>query len=186
MLCDCCGKNKVVIRILDVKANKADKEHGVCDDCYVVIRSILFDDEAKWIEIDKAIAIARTMLGETPSALVPLEPSGAMQPVSSSEPAKECPDCGMTLAKFKEIGRLGCARDYEIFGDDLEALLERIHDVHPARHTGRKPVKASTDALNRIQQLNELKDRLESAVKEEDFETAAKLRDEIKGIEETP
>ena len=44
-----------------------------------------------------------------------------------------CPDCGMTLAEFREKGRLGCPRDYEVFRDHLDRLLERVHNGEPAR-----------------------------------------------------
>ncbi len=53
------------------------------------------------------------------------------------ESSLACPDCGMTLAEFREKGRLGCPRDYEIFRDHLDRLLERVHNSD--RHTGRLP-----------------------------------------------
>lgn len=53
------------------------------------------------------------------------------------ESTLSCPDCGMTLAEFREKGRLGCPRDYEIFRDHLDRLLERVHNSD--RHTGRLP-----------------------------------------------
>ena len=53
------------------------------------------------------------------------------------ESSLSCPDCGMTLAEFREKGRLGCPRDYEIFRDHLDQLLGRVHNSD--RHTGRLP-----------------------------------------------
>jgi hypothetical protein len=43
----------------------------------------------------------------------------------------------MTLRDFRQRGRLGCPKDYEIFGAQLRDLLERIHGA--ARHVGRSP-----------------------------------------------
>lgn len=48
-----------------------------------------------------------------------------------------CPDCGMTLAEFRAKGRLGCPRDYEIFQEHLDPLIERIHNAK--LHSGRGP-----------------------------------------------
>jgi protein-arginine kinase activator protein McsA len=48
-----------------------------------------------------------------------------------------CPDCGMTLAEFRSKGRLGCPRDYEIFREHLDPLIERIHNAK--HHLGRGP-----------------------------------------------
>ena len=35
-----------------------------------------------------------------------------------------CPECGMTLRDFRQRGRLGCAKDYEVFGAQLRDLLD--------------------------------------------------------------
>lgn len=48
-----------------------------------------------------------------------------------------CPDCGMTLNEFRTKGRLGCPRDYEIFREHLDPLIERIHNAK--HHHGRGP-----------------------------------------------
>ncbi|MHC4376407.1 MAG: UvrB/UvrC motif-containing protein [Planctomycetota bacterium] len=48
-----------------------------------------------------------------------------------------CPDCGMTLTEFRTKGRLGCPRDYEIFREHLDPLIERIHNAK--HHHGRGP-----------------------------------------------
>lgn len=48
-----------------------------------------------------------------------------------------CPDCGMTLTEFRTKGRLGCPRDYEIFREHLDPLIERIHNAK--HHLGRGP-----------------------------------------------
>lgn len=49
----------------------------------------------------------------------------------------KCPDCGMTLSEFRNKGRLGCPRDYEIFREHLDPLIERIHNAK--HHHGRGP-----------------------------------------------
>ena len=36
-----------------------------------------------------------------------------------------CPDCGMTLEEFRKKGRLGCAKDYEVFSSHIDELLAR-------------------------------------------------------------
>lgn len=48
-----------------------------------------------------------------------------------------CPDCGMTLSEFRTKGRLGCPRDYEVFREHLDPLIERIHNAK--HHHGRGP-----------------------------------------------
>lgn len=84
-----------------------------------------------------------------------------------------CSDCGMTLSKFKQIGRFGCAKDYELF--KVGPALEKIHGA--SVHMGKVPEKTPDEKLKR------LKKDMESAVKSENYEKAANLRDEIKKLE---
>lgn len=91
-----------------------------------------------------------------------------------------CQDCGMTLAEFRQKGRLGCPKDYELFGNALLPLLERIHNG--TEHLGRLP-GLDTEELRRRQELTTLRARLEEAIREEEYENAAQLRDEIQQLE---
>jgi protein arginine kinase activator len=101
---------------------------------------------------------------------------GARKPA----PGAACPDCGMTLRDFRQRGRLGCPKDYEIFGAQLRDLLERIHGA--SRHVGRSP-NSDEAAILRRKRLDELQQELASAIRDEAYEQAAKLRDEIKSLE---
>lgn len=105
----------------------------------------------------------------------------AQQPGARKQPqGVACPDCGMTMRDFRQRGRLGCAKDYEIFGAQLRDLLERIHGA--ARHVGRGP-QQDEGMLLRRKRLDELQQALASAIREEAYEQAAKLRDEIQSLE---
>ena len=78
---------------------------------------------------------------------------------------------------FQEIRRLGCAVCYTTFAEGLEGLLKPMHkDV---RHVGKIPA-ALRQTRDLTERLDSLKKRLDKAVREEDFEQAALLRDEIK------
>jgi len=87
-----------------------------------------------------------------------------------------CPDCGMTLAEFRSRGRFGCPKDYQVFRAHIEPLLLRVHNAQ--EHKGRLP---GEDAATRM--LSDLRYRLEQAVRSEAYESAARLRDEIQGLE---
>jgi protein arginine kinase activator len=92
-----------------------------------------------------------------------------------------CPDCGMTLEEFRRKGRLGCPNDYEVFRTHLDALLQRMHNA--TEHTGRIP-GVNESELERRQQISTLRERLEVAIREEAYEAAAELRDELKTLQE--
>ncbi|MDD5518464.1 MAG: UvrB/UvrC motif-containing protein, partial [Candidatus Omnitrophica bacterium] len=92
----------------------------------------------------------------------------------------KCPNCGLSYADFKKIGRLGCGNCYSTFSKYLEPLLKRIHGS--TQHTGKSPFKAARD-LKKKAGTQELRIRLQKAIESEAFEEAAKLRDQIKAVE---
>ena len=93
---------------------------------------------------------------------------------------KQCEHCGLKFVEFRNTGRLGCHRDYDYFREELLPLLESIHGA--PSHQGKSPHRA--DAKRRTaHELAELKRMLESAIREEQYETAADLRDSILQLE---
>lgn len=107
-----------------------------------------------------------------------------------------CPVCGLTFTEFKQHGLLGCPDCYTAFESSLAPLLERAHEGGVA-HTGKRPAHAGdapaepppeSAAQERIERLQRIRRELELAVKAEQYERAAKLRDELKsfGLEAGP
>lgn len=99
---------------------------------------------------------------------------------SKREVGVSCPECGMTLLEFRQRGRFGCPRDYEVFAPHLRDLLERIHGA--TRHAGRRPGHSNEATKQRQLRLQELQDQLRAAIRSEAYEDAARLRDEIKAM----
>ncbi|MBN1621316.1 MAG: UvrB/UvrC motif-containing protein [Endomicrobiales bacterium] len=88
-----------------------------------------------------------------------------------------CPNCGLSYKKFKETARLGCSKCYDSFEAQLTPLLKRIHGS--AKHIGKKPEIHFTSLDAKI---DKLKQELSEAIKKEEFEKAAEIRDKIKAI----
>lgn len=93
-----------------------------------------------------------------------------------------CPGCGMTANEFKTSGRLGCARCYTAFKATLLPVLERVHDA--TSHRGRLPGPANHDSGGL--RLAELRRLLSDAINGERYEEAARLRDRLQSMEQTP
>jgi protein arginine kinase activator len=91
-----------------------------------------------------------------------------------------CDGCGLTYSRFRETGRLGCARCYAAFDKELRPLIRRIHGE--VRHVGKVPHREETgsDRDARIRRLNE---DLERAIGAEEYERAAEIRDLIQELE---
>ena len=95
-----------------------------------------------------------------------------------------CTGCGITFKQFRGVGRLGCPQCYTSFHDDLLPLLESIHQ--DTQHVGKCPPQTSANTL-RHHELMRLRSELKSSVEKEDYEAAARLRDQIQTIEsQTP
>lgn len=88
-----------------------------------------------------------------------------------------CPKCGLTLQDFSKRGKFGCADCYHTFSKKLPSLLKGIHGH--TKHRGKFPKRGGGIK----HQLTALQQQMEQAVAEQNFELAAKLRDEIKGLE---
>lgn len=91
-----------------------------------------------------------------------------------------CPNCEITFKEFRTQGRLGCPQCYEAFSAELMPLLENIHG--DTQHTGKFP-KRAPEASRRQHELIRLRNQLRNAVESESYEEAARLRDEIQGLQ---
>jgi protein arginine kinase activator len=84
-----------------------------------------------------------------------------------------CPDCGLKFMEYRAQGKLGCPNDYLVFAKGLLPLLLQAHGA--TRHVG-KPAIERSGAVNRLR----LRTRLRAAVAKEDYEEAARLRDQLR------
>jgi len=91
-----------------------------------------------------------------------------------------CSKCGMSYEEFQKVGRLGCSNCYEIYGQQLRPLLKRLHGN--TDHTGKFPARASKN-IKRSKEIERLKEMLNRAIQNEEYEKAAEIRDRIKAIE---
>lgn len=91
-----------------------------------------------------------------------------------------CPICGMTFEDFRSNGRVGCSKCYNVFSNNMLPLIKRVHGN--IQHTGKLP-KRTGGVLKARRDVEKLKEELKSAVEHEEYEKAAKIRDEIRKIE---
>jgi len=91
-----------------------------------------------------------------------------------------CPNCGTGIESLKKEGRLGCPECYASFASEIRAFQRKLSGS--VQHIGKLPHKLKT-YKELIIDRGELETRLEEAVKNEDYEKAAMLRDRIKEIE---
>jgi protein arginine kinase activator len=95
------------------------------------------------------------------------------------EAETKCPKCGFSLPDFKKAGRLGCAQCYVAFREPLQGLLKTMHKG--TKHVGKTPQSAAHSA-NTAENIGQLQSHLDLAIKAENFEQAAILRDQIRQL----
>ena len=97
---------------------------------------------------------------------------------------KRCELCGSSLGEIIQNSRVGCARCYETFAEQLQPTLQRIHGT--LNHTGKVPETDPAEAARHQteQEIARLRGEIAAAVQAEDYERAAALRDEIRTLEE--
>lgn len=104
---------------------------------------------------------------------------GAAIPALQSLPLTSCPICAFTLQDYKNVGRLGCSECYNVFEEEILPLLAQIQP--DSQHRGKTPVKAKKRET-KTHAISDLEQQLSLAVAREDYERAAKLRDQIKQL----
>ena len=95
-----------------------------------------------------------------------------------------CETCSITWAEFRQSGLFGCANDYQTFEKDLTPLLQRAHEG-ATHHVGKVPARRGGTGvpMKRQVDLTKLRKELAKAVEAEDYERAAKIRDQIRQAE---
>lgn len=105
----------------------------------------------------------------------------------------KCSKCGYTLDDYYNTGMLGCEECYKAFEKNLDDLFYKINGKN--RHIKLEEKKVDTKYKNKVKGENldgnknensilKLKEKLEKLVKEEKYEEAAVIRDEIKKLKE--
>ena len=157
MKCQRCPK-QATLHITEVLGEERFEELHLCEDC---AKKYLYEPQMK-----KAAEGAEG--GEA-------EDAGTLG-------EKQCDACGLKFVEFRNNGRLGCPHDYDAFKDDLLPLLESIHgDV---KHVGKSP--------RRLPKAKAAPARADASCAasssrpscDEDYEEAARLRDQIRVAEE--
>lgn len=170
MLCDNCGKNEATIKLTQV-INGKKTEMMICEECgkKMGITEINFE-----MPIDLS-----NFLGD----FISKQENEEMMPFDIPNATLKCNKCNMTYEEFLNTGKFGCEECYNAFGYKVDSLLKRIQGTD--KYIGRK---ANHNENNKIQEnknvsrLEKLQQELKLAIKEERYEDAAKMRDEIKNI----
>lgn len=164
MLCNVCGKNEARVHLTQIAEGKTTK----VDLCEFCAKEKKFDEASLVSDLISEIQGKKT----------------AILPSRGGETTLRCSACGYTQADFKKTGRLGCAHCYQAFEEKLRKILKSMHPA--ASHVGKTPEKLIAKKIPQELEAHSLRlqEQLKRAVKREQFEEAARFRDELKAIRE--
>ncbi|MDD4801333.1 MAG: UvrB/UvrC motif-containing protein [Syntrophomonas sp.] len=165
MYCEECKKRSATVHLTQVFNGQKTESH-LCEECASQKSGFMFDPANKF-SIPNLLG---GMFGSSYS--VQGMPALALQSI--------CPNCGMRYMDIRQAGKLGCSECYKVFNQELEAPLRRIHGN--SQHLGKIPLRGGEKVIIR-RQIEKLKNQLQEAVRAEEYEKAAEIRDSVKEME---
>lgn len=185
MLCQNCGKNEANIRYTQI-INGVKKEVALCSECAAKLGLENMDIPINF----------NSFLGDFFNDFAERE----FLPNLKTEEVR-CKNCNMSYDDFINTGMFGCSKCYDTFSSPIDSLLKNLHGT--AKHIGRGPKETNKESdkktnlsseieekckvENKVKSDEENKDNktkleqeLAKAIKEERYEDAAKIRDELK------
>ncbi|MDI6703543.1 MAG: UvrB/UvrC motif-containing protein [bacterium] len=163
MLCEDCKRKEASIHFKEIVNGELTELH-LCETCAEKKGLTLYGLESPLSLINLLAGLAEVVEG------IPFQ----------EETLQKCKTCGITWSEFKKRGRLGCSECYQVFSRQLSQILRKIHGH--IQHVGKTPEEIPS-GVKRKKKIQDLRMQLEQAVKLEEFEKAAKLRDKIRELE---
>ena len=163
MMCQSCGKAEATTHFKRIINGEATEGH-LCADCAA------------------ALGINDVFSGFNFSFEDLLGDFFSDSPVAAlSASSVRCDSCGSSFNDIVKGGRIGCADCYNTFFDKLMPSIQRIHGK--TKHEGKVPLNQVTNESENTGKIAELREQMNKAIENENFEEAAKIRDEIKALE---
>ena len=176
MLCENCGKREANVRYTQ-NINGERKEMFLCEMC------------SEKLGIEKSFNMPINFSSFLEDFFDDMETTSFI-PSLGIQNILKCKDCGMSFDDFMHTGKFGCSSCYETFESKIDQILKNIHGSN--RHLGRigkiqeneqSILRENDENTGKINQIEKLKENLKQAIKIENYEEAARIRDEIKRLE---
>lgn len=191
MLCERCKIREANIKYTEIM-NGVKTEHNLCSQC------------ARELDLGQYTALldGEFPLGKLLSGLLGIED---YEEETDERARVVCPTCGTSFEDFVENSRFGCPDCYGVFDLFISDKMKQLQGSES--HKGKHPkfqsrfereqggtripgdlkagaVAGETDKGDREEQIMVLDARLKEAIRQEEYELAARYRDEIKALKE--
>lgn len=173
MQCQRCNKKKATVFYRENIGGRV-KALRLCGECAEALEAA---GELEDMSVPLSGILSPLLRGEEGFLSLPFH---GVSSGTSRGAVKKCPLCGAGYTELAAVGKVGCSACYTAFSEELSEVIRAIHGR--GEHRGRLSAgyRARRDKLLR---LEELRGKLKKAVEAEEYELAAGLRDEIRGLE---
>lgn len=182
MLCDNCGKREANVRYSE-NINGRKKELHLCEEC------------SKKLGIENMDFNMPIDFSSFFGGLLEDFGTNDFMPLFNEVKQLKCDNCGYTFEDIVNTGKLGCENCYSVFENRLDPIIKKIQGSN--KHVGRtgkiidskisekiNNKDSNTENNKDVSKVEKLQNDLKKAIKEEKYEEAAKIRDEIKKLED--
>ena len=182
MLCDNCGKREANVRYSE-NINGRKKELHLCEEC------------GKKLGIENMDFNMPIDFSSFFGGLLEDFGTNDFMPLFNEVKQLKCDNCGYTFEDIVNTGKLGCENCYSVFENRLDPIIKKIQGSN--KHVGRtgkiidskisekiNNKDSKTENNKDVSKVEKLQNDLKKAIKEEKYEEAAKIRDEIKKLED--
>ena len=173
MICDFCKKNVATVHLIRVQNDKVEKVN-ICSECARDFSFFSEDDFYK--DLSNILSkIFQSDQGDIYDSRVQHSLSGI-----DIKKNRRCPFCGTDLKSIKKNAMMGCPYCYDEFRSILLPIIKAIH--HDIEYRGKIP-ETMPRQIKLEKSISDLRKRLKREIFVENFEEAARIRDEIKQLE---
>lgn len=190
MLCEKCQQREANVRYTEI-VNGEVTEHNLCIECM------------KMMEFGShKLFNAESQLGRLLSGILGFNAGTGQENTEADIQSIVCPVCHTSYADFVKDSRFGCADCYEVFEPLMDEHIKTLQGSEA--HRGKQPMKRRSQAgavskennqqaasvqqqkespvLTSEEQIAILEVHLKEALREEEYEQAAKYRDAIRAL----
>lgn len=168
MLCENCKEKEATVHYTEVVNGRAT-EHHLCRDCAAQVELIGY--------ASSEIPFVKLLTGMLSAGRAVSQEDSPMQYV-------KCPKCGLSYEEFIQVGKFGCAECFDVFGPLIGDNMKKLQgsDHHTGKEYPQNNIKKKECYDESAGQLEQLEVKLKEAVMLENFEAAARYRDEIRAL----
>ncbi len=169
MICENCKQRPAKVTVTQIQNGEQVQRH-YCDVCAKDFHPFHLDFQQDPLSLHQLLS---NWFGVPENKQVQQKP----QPESAT-----CSSCGWTFRQFLNKGKFGCAQCYESFHDQMPDVFKKLHNGS-VEHVGKTP-GAFGQTLQIKKQIESIRTSMRTAIEIENFEEAAKLRDEARALED--